>query len=101
MESFEGRRVLVVGGGGGLGYEVVKAFYKSGAIVYALDIHKERLEKLQKELPLVKIVVADITKWNEVREIVRDLGAFEHLVNVAGIHIPGTSLTTTEEMFDK
>jgi len=98
---FKGQRVLVTGGSGGLGSSIVRKFYEAGATVFALDWDKKSLLDLQKELPELKIVEADLTKWSEVRAIVEELGPLDHLVNNAGTAIISTSLTTTEEELDK
>jgi len=99
--SFAGRKVLVSGGAGGLGHAIVQKFYESGATVYAIDIHEERLKSLKQEFPNVEIVMADITKWDEIRETINALGPLHHLVNNAGLGVAPSCLETTEQDVDK
>jgi NAD(P)-dependent dehydrogenase (short-subunit alcohol dehydrogenase family) len=101
MFPFEGRKVLVTGGAGGLGYAIVKKFLENGATVFALDNNEQRLKDLQTELTAVKIVHADLSKWKEVRETVENLGPMDHLVNNAGIAKLASCLETTEEQIDE
>jgi len=99
--SFKGRKVMVTGAAGGLGSCIVRKFCEAGATVFALDCNKNGLLELQKELPELKIVVADLTKWNELRKIVEGLCPLDHLVNNAGVSCISTALTVTEEEFDR
>jgi NAD(P)-dependent dehydrogenase (short-subunit alcohol dehydrogenase family) len=98
--SFQGRKVLVTGGAGGLGAATVRKFIKCGATIYAIDFNEERLNNLQKELPSLQVVVADLSKWDEARQAVENLGPMDHLVNNAGFAIPASCLETTEEQID-
>jgi len=99
--SFDGKKVLITGGAGGLGSAIVRKFIESGATVYALDYNEEHLQKLKAQLPTVQLVIADLSKWEETRQIVENLGPIDHLVNNAGILINGHVLDVTESSYDR
>ena len=45
MKNFEGKTALVVGGSGGIGFEISRMLFKNGA---NLIIHGRNLQKLEK-----------------------------------------------------
>jgi NAD(P)-dependent dehydrogenase (short-subunit alcohol dehydrogenase family) len=59
--SFEGRTVVVTAGGGNVGRRIVALFQAGGARVVAVDIDSQRLEDVQRQVPGVEIVKADIS----------------------------------------
>ncbi|XP_021943410.1 L-xylulose reductase [Folsomia candida] len=99
--SFEGKRILVTGAGRGLGRAIVESFVKSGGSVFALDIKQELLDDVTKSFPTVVTAVIDLSKWDEVKEIVQKLGPMDHLVNNAGVFIYEPILEATESAVDK
>lgn len=74
---------------------------KSGGSVFALDIKQELLDDVTKSFPTVVTAVIDLSKWDEVKEIVQKLGPMDHLVNNAGVFIYEPILEATESAVDK
>ncbi|KAJ5198640.1 uncharacterized protein N7498_007757 [Penicillium cinerascens] len=90
--------VLVTGGNGGLGYEVVKAFYESDKAYRifmgsrSLDKAKEAIKKLEEQCPgatnTVEIVQLNLTSDESIErafaQVQTDVGYIDTLVNNAG-----------------
>lgn len=79
------RRVLVVGGGSGIGLATVQALVEAGDQVAVIDIV---LNRLPDALPVTRIV-ADVTNEEQVCSAVTQakisLGGFDAVIHVAGI----------------
>lgn len=83
--SFAGKRILVTGGGGGLGKAVAKKLYDDGATVFAVDKQQSLLDELKKECPKITTVTLDLTNFEETKKVVESFLPLHHLVNNAGI----------------
>jgi len=83
--DFTGRRVLVTGGGRGLGRAMVQAFVDYNATVIVLEREESFLAELKKDLPSVIGVQVDLGDWDRTREVVKGLLPIHHLVNNAAI----------------
>ena len=83
--SLEDRRVLVTGGGSGIGAEIVRRFAGNGAQVTFLDVDREASRTLVEELgPSVRFVECDLTDVRALGAAVAALEApAEVLVNNA------------------
>lgn len=82
--SLEGRRVLVTGGGSGIGAEIVRGFVRNGADVTVLDIDREAGEAVAQELgPAVRFVECDLTDVAALRAAAAGAGPVTVLVNNA------------------
>jgi len=99
--SFKGKRVLVTGGGRGIGNEIVKKFYNDGAEVFVIDRDAKLLENLKKEMPKAKTVCVDLLDWDATKKAVTDMAPLDHLVNNAGIVGDCPFLEVTQEKFDQ
>jgi len=77
--------VLVTGGAGGIGLQIVQRLHDDGAIVFAIDKNAELIAKLKKDLPKVNAQVVDITDWETTRKVIESFGPLDHLVNNAGV----------------
>jgi len=99
--SFQGKKTLITGACGGLGSGLVKGFHENGAIVYALDVDEKGLEELTVKFPEIKTIVADVSKWDEVKKTVEQLGPLDHLVNNVGVFVPTSNLNVSEDEYDK
>jgi len=80
-----GRRVLVTGGGDGLGRQMTEAFVDAGAEVVICGRRAEPLERTAEELDRVVPVRADITVPADVDALVEAAGQIDVLVNNAGL----------------
>ncbi|MDH3600767.1 MAG: SDR family oxidoreductase [Candidatus Tectomicrobia bacterium] len=90
---FKQMRVLVTGGGSGIGQAVCRAFAREGADVAVADMSADRAETTAQEVRQhdVKALAlqVDVTQPDAVQEMVRrvvdDLGGLNILVNSAGV----------------
>jgi len=99
--SFKDKRVLVTGGGRGIGKEIATKFYNDGAHVFVIDRDPKLLETLKKELPKVTTVCVDLLDWDATKKAVTELAPLDHLVNNAGIVGDCPFLEITKEKIDQ
>jgi NAD(P)-dependent dehydrogenase (short-subunit alcohol dehydrogenase family) len=104
MNRYEGRRVLVTGGGSGIGQATVLRMLEEGGSVVAVDVSErglaETVEKAAAHKDRLTTLVVDIADETSVRTgvatAVQALGGLDVLVNAAGIlrssHTHETSL---------
>lgn len=83
--SFAGKRVLITGGGQGIGRQLVQRFEDDGAKVFTIDKNPETIKKVKEELPNVTAEVVDLTDWEATRTVIESFGVIDHLVNNAGV----------------
>ncbi|WP_375000865.1 3-(cis-5,6-dihydroxycyclohexa-1,3-dien-1-yl)propanoate dehydrogenase [Aeromicrobium sp. CTD01-1L150] len=85
----DGKRVLVVGAGSGIGRAVVESFIDEGAQVAALERDAAKCESLGRELPGVAVIAGDATQREAndaaVEMTVEQFGGLDVLVNCVGI----------------
>lgn len=89
FRRFEGRVAAVTGAASGMGEAVVRRFLAEGAIVYALDLSQDKLDRMWGEVPGVTgiaVDVADSASVNAAFERVRaEQGGLHSLVTAAGV----------------
>lgn len=110
MDRYDGRRVLVTGGGSGIGQATVLRMLAEGGRVVAADVSPEGLAHTRsragaavERLTTVVMDVADeASVVSGVRSAVETLGGLDALVNAAGIlrssHTEATSLADFERV---
>jgi len=85
--SLTGKRVVITGGGSGIGAGIVEAFARQGAQVTFLDIAEKDSRALQARLsPLATppvFVRCDLTSLDTVAKIFADIGPVDILINNA------------------
>ncbi|MDD4706251.1 MAG: SDR family oxidoreductase [Bacilli bacterium] len=92
--KLENKRVIVTGGGSGVGKELVKQLIDKGAYVSALDINEENLISLKKELNNNRLFIYKIDVSNDdniktfKKEYFKDQPCLDVLINNAGIIQP-------------
>ena len=104
--SLEGKVALVTGGAYGIGYSIAKGLALAGAKIAFNCRGKEHMEEAlanyKKDGIEVKGYFADVTKEEEVKELIakieKDLGVIDILVNNAGIikRIPMCDMQVSE-----
>jgi len=105
MASLKGKRVLITGGAGGIGFSTAKAFLEEGSEVILTDIREEALQEAKSRLEteakdskgMVSIQVNDVTNYAQVEALSREIGAVDVLINNAGIGISSEIKDTTLE----
>src|SRR3954453_2443988 len=106
---YDGKVVLITGGGGGIGKAAAKRFLDEGAVVVLSGTRTEVLEAAQRELApsgeRVAIRAGAITGREQAHDLVRyaieRFGAVDVLVNSTGIFRPVPFLEQTEEHMDE
>src|SRR3954452_21267827 len=106
---YDGKVVLITGGGGGIGKAAAKRFLDEGALVVLSGTRTEVLEAAQRELDpsgeRVAIRAGAITGREQAHDLVRyaieRFGAVDVLVNSTGIFRPVPFLEQTEEHMDE
>ncbi len=85
--SLQGKRVLITGGGSGIGAGIVTAFVRQGAAVTFLDIAVSDAQRLVSSLASAAIKPVfkhcDLTDLPALQALLRSLGTFDVLVNNA------------------
>lgn len=83
------QKVLITGGGSGIGLALAKKFLSNDNTVIITGRNLSKLEKVKAELPDIHIFQSDVTDDAEVRMLVDDVdekfGGIDVLVNNAGI----------------
>jgi len=106
MRGLNGKRVLITGGGSGIGAATAARFVEEGSHVCILDRDAKAREQIRKQLPGLKgALAADVSKLDEVKsafaEAVKAMGGVDVLINNAGISIRHSFLEITPEEWDR
>ncbi len=109
MFNFDGKVVLVTGGGRGLGRAIVERFAREGAAVSFCDVNQDDLQEVRSSLETegrsVSPCTCDVTDTRQVEEMVGDVigmhGRIDVLVNNAGINRPHYLWEFPEEDWDR
>ncbi len=100
-----GKTALITGAGSGIGRACALAFAREGARVALVGRRKDRLEKVAKEMGEAEVFSADISNKEKVDLLVREasarLGSLNILLNNAGVLVPGTAESISEEDWDR
>jgi len=83
--SFAGKKVLVTGGGRGIGRAIIQKLYDDGAQIFTIEKDPELVQLMQKELPKATVVSVDVRDWKATKEAILKFGNLDHVVNNAGI----------------
>src|SRR5438445_4735981 len=106
MRGLTGKRVLITGGGSGIGAATAARFLEEGSAVCVLDRDAKGRKQIQRQLPgLAGTVDADVSNLQQVQaafaDAVRILGGVDVVINNAGISIRHNFLEITPEEWDK
>ena len=97
------KNIIVTGAASGMGKEITKILLSKGANVCALDINKENLSKLEKEIKSNKLstYVLDISKKEDVKKFrdsyIKENKKLDILINNAGIIQPFVNVNELDD----
>jgi NAD(P)-dependent dehydrogenase (short-subunit alcohol dehydrogenase family) len=109
MGRLSGKTALITGGSAGIGRACALAFAREGARVAVLGRRREPLEAVVRAIAgeggEAMAVTADVTRAVEIaqaiEQVVAGLGAFQVVVNSAGIPFIGAAEETSEEDWNR
>jgi short-subunit dehydrogenase len=86
--NVENKVIIITGASAGIGYATARLLAKNGAKTALVSRSKRKLERLAQELPDSLAILADMTKPNEIEQMVRStearFGRIDVLINCAG-----------------
>ena len=105
MINFKNKNILITGASGGIGNELVKKFVSLGGNVLGSGTNSEKLEKIKKKYPNIKVKKFDIAEHLRIEEFIDDvsleLGGLDILINNAGINVDNLSIRMKDEEWKK
>ena len=108
MFSLVNKRIIITGGGSGIGQAIATTFAEQGAAVHILDTNLSGALQTVKEIQSAGFTASahqcDVTKYTEVSSVVMEISKespVDVLINNAGIAHVGTVESTDEEAFDR
>ena len=105
MISFKNKNILITGATGGIGNELVKKFISLGGNVLGSGTKSEKLDKIKKQYPNIKVKKFDISDHSRIEEFIEDtsleLGGIDILINNAGTNVDNLSLRMKNEEWKK
>ena len=105
MINFKNKNILITGASGGIGNELVKKFVSLGGNVLGCGTKSEKLDKIKKQYPNIKVKQFDISEHSRIEEFIDDvslkLGGLDVLINNAGTNADNLSLRMKDEEWKK
>ena len=101
MKTLANQKVIVTGGGSGLGFEIARTFESAGASVWVCDVDAKSIDELNESDSTIQGIVADAGSENDVQNFFKTVlgetaGKLDILVNNAGIAGPNGPLESLE-----
>ena len=105
MINFKNKNILITGASGGIGNALVKKFVSLGGNVLGSGTKSEKLDKIKKQYPNIKVKKFDISEHSRIEEFIDDvslkLGGLDILINNAGTNADNLSLRMKDEEWKK
>ena len=105
MINFKGKKILITGATGGIGYALVKKFVSLEGNILATGTKIEKLDVLKKEFPKINILKFDISNHSKIGEFIENVSSqltgLDILINNAGINMDNLSLRMKDEEWKK
>ncbi|KAK9234286.1 hypothetical protein V1525DRAFT_413577 [Lipomyces kononenkoae] len=81
--SLKGKTAIVTGGANGIGEAYVRALVAVGVTVCVGDLDVAKGKKLEAEIPGIKFIQCDITKWDDQVRLFREAASFSPTGKIA------------------
>ena len=105
MISFKNKNILITGASGGIGNALVKKFVTLGGNILGIGTKTEKLDKIKKQCPNIKVEKFDISEHSKIKEfidtVVLELGGLDILINNAGTNMDNLSLRMKDDEWKK
>ncbi len=105
MINFKNKNVLITGASGGIGGELVKKFVSLEANVLGSGTKAEKLDRIKKKYPNIKVKRFDISEHSRIEEFIDnvslELGGLDILINSAGTNADNLSVRMKEDEWKK
>ena len=105
MINFKNKNIVITGASGGIGKALVKKFVSLGGNVLGSGRKSEKLDKIKKQYPNIKVKKFDISEHSRIEEFIDDvsleLGGLDILINNAGTSVDNLSLRMKEGEWKK
>jgi len=101
MISFKNKNILITGASGGIGNALVKKFVTLGGNILGIGTKTEKLDKIKKQCPNIKVEKFDISEHSRIEkfidDVVLELGGLDVLINNAGTNVDNLSLRMKDD----
>ncbi len=109
MFQLKGKRIIITGGGSGIGRAIAGLFAQQGGHVFVFDLDERSAEQVVNEIRngggIAEKMIVDVARQDQVKKAVQQVvgiaGGIDVLVNNAGVAHVGNADNTTEEDFDR
>lgn len=101
MSEFEGRRVLVTGGGTGSGADLARGFAAEGAEVVITGRRQQPLDDVAATSPLIRAVAGDVAREEDVVRMFAEAGPVDIVIANAGIAESASLVRTSLELWQR
>ena len=105
MFTLTNKIAVITGAGSGIGQAIAKLFAQQGAWVHLPELQlaaaQQTLDSIEAGGCKGTAYACDITDADQVAAVMNEVGAFDILVNCAGIAHVGTATTTSAQDFDR
>src|SRR3989442_1426035 len=101
MKALRDRTVLLTGATGGIGPHLASRLHAEGASLVLSGRNRAELERLAAKLAPARVVVADLSRQEEVERLTAAAGAVDVLVANAAVPASGELVTFSVEEIDR
>ena len=105
MINFKNKNILITGASGGIGAALVAKFISLGGNVLGTGTNAEKLDKIKKKHPEIKVKKFDMFEHSRIESFIDDavleLGSLDVLINNAGLNVDNLSLRMKDEEWNK
>ena len=101
--NFENKTAIITGSTGGIGLAIVDKFVNNGATVVAFGTNQAKLDNLAQKYESGKIipVVCDLSKTENIAEIIKKISKIDFLVCNAGVTKDNLAIRMKDEEWDE